>query len=120
MGVPRDALDEALAPLAGLVGVEGVAIVARDGLLLAARLPAGVDHFTFGAMSATLLGAATTAAYEFRVKPPSRFTIDLGGWRLVAAEAGEVLVVAVVGCNDAPADEAIGATALRVRALLGG
>ena len=118
MAARVDQLEDAIAPLASLIGVEGAAVVARDGMLLAAKLPPGVDHLTFGAMSATLLGAATTAAYEFRRKPPAMFAVHMDAWRLLAAEAGDALVVAVLDRQHDAADEALRATAMRVRELL--
>ncbi|MBU2564842.1 MAG: roadblock/LC7 domain-containing protein, partial [Candidatus Thermoplasmatota archaeon] len=51
-----------LKKLANVGGIEGSAVVARNGLIIASDLPRDVDERRLGAMSATMMGAVETAA----------------------------------------------------------
>ena len=59
-------------------GAVGAAIVSRDGLIVASKMPPGVFVETFGIMCATILGAAITANTEVKASAPNKILIDSG------------------------------------------
>ena len=76
--------------------VRGSAVVTRDGLPLVSALPPSVNRETFAAMTATMMGAAETAASEVESTAASQVLAEFGTLRLVAVGAGpELLVVAI-------------------------
>jgi uncharacterized protein len=62
----REEIETILRSLSALGQVEGVAIVSRDGLLIADALPKNMDAEIFSSMSATMHGAAETAISELK------------------------------------------------------
>jgi uncharacterized protein len=62
----REKIEEMLRGLSGTAKVEGVAVVSRDGLLIADALPKNVDGEIFSSMSATMQGAGETAMGELK------------------------------------------------------
>ena len=57
-------LEDVVVDMDRVKGIEGSAIISRDGLVVVSHLPAKVDKELFSAMSATMLGAAETAMTE--------------------------------------------------------
>ncbi|MGI0090089.1 MAG: roadblock/LC7 domain-containing protein [Nitrososphaerales archaeon] len=64
--------------------VEGVAIVTKDGLLAASRLPRDVDAGVFSAMSAAMHAAGETSVNELKK----------GNCLIVSAESNEHVIMA--------------------------
>jgi uncharacterized protein len=62
----REQIESLLRKLAAVGNVEGVAVISRDGLLIADSLPKNVDAEIFSSMSATMHGAAETAMGELK------------------------------------------------------
>jgi uncharacterized protein len=62
----REEIETIPRSLSALGQVEGVAIVSRDGLLIADALPKNMDAEIFSSMSATMHGAAETAISELK------------------------------------------------------
>ncbi len=60
----KDKLSNILKNINSMGGVEGSAVVTRDGLLIESDISSNVDSETFAAMSATMFGAAETALME--------------------------------------------------------
>ncbi len=77
-------LEGILSNFAQIGDVEGVAIVTKDGLLVASRLPGNVDSGVFSAMSAAMHAAGETAIGELRKTE----------CRMVSAESDNDIVMA--------------------------
>lgn len=77
-------------------GARGAAVVSRDGLPMVSVMPASVNLESFAAMSATMLGAADTAAAQVTDESANRLVADFDNWQLVALEAGPDAVVVVI------------------------
>lgn len=69
-------LGQILAELQKAVGPDAAAIVSRDGILLASKIPETVHGETFAIMSATMLGAAITAHSELGKATPVRVVVE--------------------------------------------
>jgi len=87
----------ALRDLRTSLGATAVAVVSRDGLVVAADLPEGAYADTFAIMCATMLGAASTAHSELRAGMPERVIVESDETRTIILGAGrKALLVAVV------------------------
>jgi uncharacterized protein len=62
----RDKIEDLLRKVSAVGQVEGIAVVSRDGLLIADSLPKNIDAEIFSSMSATMHGAAETALSELK------------------------------------------------------
>jgi predicted regulator of Ras-like GTPase activity (Roadblock/LC7/MglB family) len=80
----RMRLEGILSKFAEIGDVEGVAIVTKDGLLVASRLPENVDSGVFSAMSAAMHAAGETSVNELRK----------GSCRIVSAESDTDIIMA--------------------------
>jgi predicted regulator of Ras-like GTPase activity (Roadblock/LC7/MglB family) len=89
-------LQEILENLKNLGSIEACAIASRDGLLMSSDMPEGIMGETFAAMSATMLGAAETAASELNKGLPSRVIVESKSGKLICMGAGpKALLVAM-------------------------
>jgi len=77
-------------------GVRAMAVVSRDGSVLAADLPATVSRETFSIMCATIHGAGMTVSNELRRSPPKRITLRAAEGTVVIAEVGQRALVVFV------------------------
>ena len=78
-------------------GIQGSAIVTRDGLIVASRLPSGVDLNAFGGFSASFFGATETAVYELKKVRLYDAYIESDEGKVIAVEGGEyVFLVTLV------------------------
>lgn len=85
-------------------GVPAVAVVSREGTVLAADMPPGVSRETFSIMCATIHGAGMTVSSEIRRSMPRRVIIDSQEGRIVISEAGRRALVVLVLSGDADVD----------------
>ena len=86
-------------------GAQAVAVVSRDGSVLAADLPPNVSRETFSIMCATIHGASMTVSNEIRRGAPKRITLDSPNGSVVIMEAGRrALVVVVLPEGSSPND----------------
>ena len=69
----REEIETILRKLSSVGNVEGVAVVSRDGLLIADALPKNIDAEIFSSMTATMHGAAETAISELKKGSGSQF-----------------------------------------------
>ena len=111
--------------LDGLVkqGMLGAGLVGRDGLPLLLRFPHSVQHETFSAMSAALLGASEAALQELAEVAPAIVTIETSRLRLAVAgiDDSHILVAAAPVTVDAAKLSAAMQDGLRkLKAALGG
>ncbi len=118
----KEQLDSLLADLRNSGGVEGAAVVSKDGLIIASLLDAGVDSDIFGAMSATMNGAAETAMGELKKGMPDRVLVEAAAGKLIAVGAGENSILVVLSAPSSSLGMLLvemKKTAERVRELIG-
>ena len=77
-------------------GVRAMAVVSRDGSVLAADLPPGVSRETFSIMCATIHGAGMTVSNELRRSPPKRIVLHAAEGTVVITEVGQRALVVFV------------------------
>jgi len=78
-------------------GADALAVVSRDGVIIAADLPEGISRETFSIMCATIMGAGMTAANELGRTPPARVIMDSRDLQMVILESGRrSMIVAVM------------------------
>lgn len=102
--------------------LEGSALISRDGLVIAANLPSELDRETFSAMSATMVAAAETAAFEMRRGAPARVIVETPDLKMLALGASsETVLVGLAGArsNVGLLLSEMGKAAERVRAVVG-
>src|SRR5687768_5062756 len=87
-------LKEILSELRKLPGVEGSAIMSRDGISVVHDLPPAYDRDTFSAMTAAMLGAAETAMIEIGRGTPETVTVENKDSKFLAlGVSGELMLV---------------------------
>lgn len=89
-------------------GAQGIAVVSRDGTVLAADLPPGVSKETFSIMCATIHGAGMTVSNEMRRSPPRRITLEAEEGSIGILEAGRRALVVLVFPAGTDLDGAMG------------
>lgn len=91
-------LEDMIRALKEVSGAEAVAVINRDGGIVAASLPESVSPETFSIMCAAILGAGMTASTEFRHAAPHRVLLESKDSTIMIQEIGRramlVLVVA--------------------------
>jgi predicted regulator of Ras-like GTPase activity (Roadblock/LC7/MglB family) len=93
-------IEKILADLKKVRGVEACAVASRDGLLIRAILQEGQSSESFAAMSATMFGAAETAATVLGKGIPSRVIVESDRGRLIAIGAGpKALLIVLVSLD---------------------
>ena len=75
---------------------EAVAVVNRDGGIVAAELPRNVSQETFSIMCAAILGAGMTAATELGHTAPHRVLLESDDATVVIQEIGRRAMVVIV------------------------
>lgn len=75
---------------------EAVAVVNRDGGIVAAELPRSVSQETFSIMCAAILGAGMTAATELGHTAPHRVLLESDDATVVIQEIGRRAMVVLV------------------------
>lgn len=92
-------LEMTLKKLVAIGGVNGSAIVARNGLLIASNLPKDIDDRRFSAMTATMMGAVETAAATLSRGMVKRVTAEIENATVIAMGAGEKAILVVAAGN---------------------
>ncbi len=90
------ALEEMVRALRDVAHAEAVAVVNRDGGIVAASLPSSVSPETFSIMCAAILGAGMTAATEFRHAAPHRVILESKDSTILIQEMGRRTMLVVV------------------------
>ena len=70
-------------------GIQAVAVVSREGILIASDMPGDVHPETFAAMAGVMLCAAETAAFEVSRAVPDRLVVETDRGKLFITCAGE-------------------------------
>ena len=97
-------LEDMVRALKDVSGAEAVAVINRDGGVVAAALPVAVSQETFSIMCAAILGAGMTAATELRHAAPTRVTLESKDSTILIQEVGRrAMLVLVVPPERSPA-----------------
>ena len=86
-------LHKELEKLEGISDIIGTALVNRNGLLIASKLPRDVDDRKFCAMAATMFGAIETAASTIGSKFVDNLTVEFNDFQLIIMGADEQLIL---------------------------
>ena len=93
----RDQIKEALAAFTQHHQGVHYALVSREGLPVASKLPPAVHEETFAIMSATMLGAASTVNNELKGDEPDFISVKSGQFEtFLAGVTKDLLVVLIV------------------------
>jgi len=93
-------IDKELEKLGGISDIIGTALVNRNGLLLASRLPRDVDDRKFCAMAATMFGAIETAASTIGSNKVDNITVEFSDFQLIIMETNEnMILVSLLNLN---------------------
>jgi len=90
------ALAEMVRALRDVTKAEAIAVVNRDGGIVAADLPRNVSQETFSIMCAAILGAGMTAATELGHAAPHRVLLESRDATVVIQEIGRRAMVVIV------------------------
>ncbi len=101
MATVKEMLEKVLDGLRSVGDIEASAIVSRDGLLMASDIATGINAETFAAMSATMLGAAETAAAELGRGLPDRIIVESEETKLIAIGTGPKALLVVMTSPEA-------------------
>jgi len=86
-------------------GIEGAALVTKDGVMIGRSFPREISEKWFAAMSASVLASAESAASVISIPPPVRVRIDAAGRCILLHDAGEKMLVVAVLMSDAEPDQ---------------
>lgn len=75
---------------------EAVALINRDGGIVATDLPPGISQETFSIMCAAILGAGMTAATELRHAAPHRVVLESDDVTILIQEVGRRAMLVIV------------------------
>ena len=89
-------LQEMVHALRAVTKAEAVAIINRDGAVVATELPNGVSQETFSIMCAAILGAGMTAATELRHAAPHRILLESEDATFLIQEVGRRAMLVLV------------------------
>lgn len=92
-------LNVAMKKVVAVSGVVGVAIVARNGLLIASELPRDIDERRLGAMTATMMGAVETTGVTLNKGSVKRVTAEVEHAIIVAMGAGPKALIVCTADN---------------------
>lgn len=93
-------LEKVLADLNCDSSIELAAVVTREGILIDA-FPKNVDMSAFGAMAATMIGAAEAALSELGKGLPDKLIVDTGRSKIIVIGSGPRAIVTAVIKPDA-------------------
>ncbi len=88
-------------------GIEGAALVTKDGVMIGRSFPKEISEKWFAAMSASVLASAESAASIISVTPPVRVRIDAANCCILLHDAGDKLLVVAVLAGDAEPDRVV-------------
>lgn len=101
MTTTQEKLEAVLVDLETAGGVDGSAIISRDGLVVVSRIPAEANSESFAALTATMAGAAETSVMLMDKGAPDSILVETEQVKLVTVGAGSELFLAVLGASDA-------------------
>ncbi|HMK46855.1 MAG TPA: roadblock/LC7 domain-containing protein [Methanocella sp.] len=118
-----DDISRVVTDLKRVGGVRAVAVVSREGILIASDMPSDVHAETFAAMAAVMLCAAEAATLELERAVPDRLIVETDEGKLFIMGAGERSMLVVLTETRSGAGQIIvemGRAVNRVQEILGG
>jgi len=103
----RDAIKEALSAFAQQHQGVHYALVSREGLPVASKLPNAVHEETFAIMSATMLGAAATVNNELKGEEPEYLTVKSSNFETFLTGVTKDLLVVLISPNAGARDATV-------------
>jgi predicted regulator of Ras-like GTPase activity (Roadblock/LC7/MglB family) len=91
-----ESLDRILNDLKRAGDIRALAVVSREGLPVTSLMPPDIHAETFAIMSATMLGAAETAALEMKQAIPDRLIVETDESKLLIMGAGDKMMLVVL------------------------
>ena len=89
-----------LEKLEGISDIIGTALVNRNGLLIASKLPRDINDRKFCAMAATMFGAIETAASTIGSKFVDNLTVEFNDFQLIIMGAdNQLILVSLLNLN---------------------
>lgn len=82
-------ISRVIGELKRISGIKAIAVVTREGILIASDMPPDVHAEMFAAMAAVMLSAAETASVELNRAAPDRLIIETEESKLIIVSAGE-------------------------------
>lgn len=98
----KDLIEEILIDLKKVGGIITSAAVTRDGLLIASEAAGETDIEMFGAMTATMTGAAETAVNEMKGGNVQRVIVEAESSKIISIGAGPKALLIVLASPDVP------------------
>jgi predicted regulator of Ras-like GTPase activity (Roadblock/LC7/MglB family) len=93
-------LNNELEKLEDISDMIGVAVVNRNGLLIASRLPRDIDDRKFCAMAATMFGAIETAVATLGSNFVNNLTVEFNDFQLIIMGIDEqAILVSLININ---------------------
>ena len=93
-------LNRELEKLEEISDIVGTAIVNRNGLLIASKLPRDIEDRKFCAMAATMFGAIETAASTLGSNSVTNLTVEFNDFQLIIMAADEqTILVSLLNLN---------------------
>lgn len=93
-------LSKELEKLEDISDIIGTAIVNRNGLLVASKLPRDIEDRKFCAMAATMFGAIETAASTLGSNSVANLTVEFNDFQLIIMAADEqTILVSLLNLN---------------------
>jgi len=98
-------LVEMVRALQDVTKAEAIAVINRDGAVVAAELPPSVSQETFSIMCAAILGAGMTAATELGHAAPHRVRLESEDVTVLIQEVGRRAMLVLVVQPERPVSE---------------
>lgn len=95
-GTKQERLEAVLHSLDRVGGIQGSAIISRDGLIVASHVPKDLNVESFAAMSATMTGAAETSVMVIDKGIPNRILVETDKTKLISVGATSELLMVVL------------------------
>ena len=99
----KERIAEFVEEVSAIEGVDGCALISKDGIMIGKAFPREISEKWFSAMSASVLASAESAASIIGITPPVHIRVDAPDGRILIHDAGEkLLVVAVIAAGPDP------------------
>jgi len=92
-------IDRILADLNKVEGIKGSMVVGKDGLVIAAQMPSGIDVELIGAMASAAYGSAERTAAEINQGALQQMMIEGEYGKTLMTDAGEGILVVLTDAN---------------------
>ena len=100
-----DSLKTILDKMNTQLGATGSAVVSKNGIMMASKLPPEAREETFGLLAATIFGASEVAYTELGKGVPLKVVVESEQGRMIVANAGAKAVLVITGLRSPVPDE---------------